>query len=80
MKKQDVYTLVALISLTIITAILSTQFEKAKLISVLVLILSAFKFLLVSFGFMELRKANVAWKVLDVVFLIFFVTIIGIAL
>lgn len=80
MKKRDIYTLTALIILTIVTAILSTQFKSAKFISVFILILSAFKFLLVSFGFMELSKANVAWKTIIVVFLVFFVSIISISL
>ena len=80
MRKRDIYTLLALITLTIITAILSTQFEQAKPISITILVLSAFKFLLVSFGFMELRKANPFWKVLIGLYLFVFVLVVGIAL
>jgi predicted membrane channel-forming protein YqfA (hemolysin III family) len=78
MQKKDIYTLVALIGLTILTAVFSTQFSSLKYVSAIILILSAFKFLLVSFNFMELKKANTAWKAIIIIYLIIFVTIISV--
>jgi len=76
MQKKDIYTLVSLIGLTILTAIFSTQFSSLKYVSAIILILSAFKFLLVSFNFMELKKANAAWKAVVIIYLVIFISIV----
>ena len=78
MQKKDIYTLAALIGLTTLTAIFSTQFSSLKYVSAIILILSAFKFLLVGFNFMELKKANTVWKAVVIIYLVIFVTIISI--
>jgi len=80
MKKKDIYTLVLLIILTITTAVFSTQFSELKYVAAIILGLSAIKFMLVAFQFMELKKANPFWKFLIVIYLILFVTIVSIIL
>jgi heme/copper-type cytochrome/quinol oxidase subunit 4 len=64
MKKKDIYTLVLLILLTLITAIISVNYNNFKIIPIIILGLGGVKFLLVSFQFMELKKANSFWKIL----------------
>lgn len=63
MKKSLLYTFLVLIALTIITAFYSQNITSVSKISFLVILgIFAIKFLLVAFQFMELRKANVMWK------------------
>lgn len=78
MKKKDIYTLLALVGLTVLTAIFSTQFGNLKYVSLIILTLSAIKFLLVSFNFMELKKAHSFWKAIILIYLIIFVMIISV--
>ena len=78
MQKKDIYNLVALIGLTILTAFFATQMNGLKYVSIIILVLSAFKFILVSFNFMELKKAHTAWKAIVIVYLLFFVSVISI--
>jgi len=80
MQKKDIYNLVALIGLTILTALFSTQFSSLKYVSIIILVLSAFKFILVSFNFMELKKAHVFWKVIMIVYLLLFTITISLIL
>lgn len=80
MRKKDFYTLILLILLTIITAIISVNYNNFKFVSILVLAVSGIKFLAVSFQFMELKKANAFWKFLIPTFLIIFIGIISILL
>ena len=80
MQKKDIYNLVALIGLTILTALFSTQFSSLKYVSIIILVLSAFKFILVSFNFMELKKAHAFWKTILIIYLIIFVSVISIIL
>jgi len=78
MQKKDIYTLLGLITLTITTAIFSTQFNSLKYVSIIILVLSIFKFLLVTFNFMELKKANSFWKAIIIVYLTIFLIVISI--
>jgi hypothetical protein len=78
MKKQFIYTLVALIILTSISALVAQSGMSQR--GIVVLTLSVIKFLLVAFQFMELYKANTFWKVLLSLYLLIFVLIIGFAL
>jgi len=78
MKKKDIYTLIALITLTILTALISNKFEQPKSLLILVLFLSILKFILVTFGFMELKKANPFWKIIVITYLLVFGVIISI--
>ena len=67
MKKTYNYTWIALIVLTVASALI-TNFEMAYAV-VFILFLAFLKFIGVAYNFMELNKANVFWKVLLVVFL-----------
>lgn len=63
MKNQFFITYFSLIILTITTALLSDFGSISPFIVALVMVISAVKFLLVAFQFMELKKANPFWKV-----------------
>ena len=76
MKRADIYTLLLLISLTIITAIISVNYNSLRSVSVAILGLSSVKFLAVSFQFMELKKAHIFWRILISTFLILNLSII----
>lgn len=80
MKKKDIYTLGLLIILTITTAIFSTRFSELKSVVAIILGLSAIKFMLVAFQFMEMKKANTFWKFLIVIYLVLYVTIVSVSL
>ena len=76
MKKENIFTYIVLIVLTVFTAFFSNFFSGLKIVSILILILSIFKFLLISFNFMELKKAHPFWKVLLITYLSVFTVII----
>lgn len=78
MKKKDIYTLGLLIALTLLTAFFSKNYEGANYITTVILGLSIIKFLLISFQFMELKKANVFWKILLIGYLTIFFIIVNI--
>ena len=78
MAKKDIYTLAGLIILTIVTALFSTTFNSIKYVSLIILILSIIKFLLIAFQFMELKKAHSFWKSIVLIYVTLFVVIIGI--
>jgi len=80
MKNKNSYTLILLIVLTIITGLVSENFPELKIVNTLIMVLSGFKFILVAFQFMELKKANVFWKALLLSFLVLFVSVILIVL
>ncbi len=61
-QKSFLYVLLVLILLTVLSAIVSNS-EIAKTMEI-IMVLSAFKFLIVAFYFMELRHAHVLWKAL----------------
>ncbi|MFV8270051.1 cytochrome C oxidase subunit IV family protein [Flavobacterium sp. GT2N3] len=63
MKKTLFITYGLLILLTVSTALISNTMTVSRLTIILIMGLSVFKFLLVSFKFMELNKANAFWKV-----------------
>ncbi|WP_431135187.1 cytochrome C oxidase subunit IV family protein [Psychroserpens mesophilus] len=65
-------TWIALIVLTIVSALVSKL--NSNYIMLIILILSSLKFLGIAFQFMELKKAHVFWKTTIVSFLIVFVT------
>ena len=62
MKKSLLVTYGVLIVLTITTALISNASSFSTVAVALIMGLSAIKFLLVAFQFMELKKANSAWK------------------
>ncbi|CAM3872804.1 cytochrome C oxidase subunit IV family protein [Flavobacterium sinopsychrotolerans] len=63
MKKTLFITYGLLIVLTASTALISNTMSVSGFAIVLIMGLSVLKFLLVSFEFMELKKANSFWKV-----------------
>lgn len=63
MKKTLFITYGLLIVLTASTALISNTMSVSSITIVLIMGLSVLKFLLVSFEFMELKKANSFWKV-----------------
>lgn len=63
MKKSLLFTYGILIFLTITTALVATSNEVSTLAVSLIMGLSAIKFILVAFQFMELKKGNSFWKV-----------------
>jgi hypothetical protein len=76
MKKQLTKVYIALIILTVLTAILSNN-NTSKIVTIAILLISSVKFLVVAFQFMELKKANTAWKVSLSLFLFVLVGIIA---
>ena len=80
MEKKDIYTYFALLVLTAITAYFANNYYGIKIFSILILVLSGIKFLLVAFNFMELKKAHPFWKVLIISFLSIFIIIISMLL
>lgn len=74
MTKQNIITWVLLMILTVIAGLVSSA--NSVYIIPLILLLAVLKFMGVAFNFMELKKANVFWKVIVVCFLILFVGII----
>lgn len=78
MTKQNIITWVLLMILTVIAGLVSSA--NSVYIIPLILLLAVLKFMGVAFNFMELKKANVFWKVIVVGFLSLFVGIIFIAL
>lgn len=63
MKKTLFIAYGLLILLTASTALISNSMSVSRLTIILIIGLSVLKFLLVSFKFMELKKANAFWKV-----------------
>jgi heme/copper-type cytochrome/quinol oxidase subunit 4 len=63
MKKSLISIYVLLLLLTIATAWIANLFTISAFVVPLVMVLAAFKFLLVAFQFMELKKANSFWKI-----------------
>lgn len=63
MKLSKEYTFIALLTLTLISSIVTMKTTNGKTnVYFLLLTLWAIKFILVAFEFMELRKANIFWK------------------
>lgn len=80
MKDKNTIVLISLFVLTIGTAVASKFGSPLSWIVMVILGLSAIKFLLVAFQFMELKKAHKAWKILLVGYLIAFVGIVSLVL
>jgi len=76
MGRNNIYTLVLLFALTLATAVISRQMDMAAIGVIFIVGLSAIKFLLVAFNFMELKKAHVFWKILLLSYLTVYVAVI----
>jgi hypothetical protein len=78
MKKSLILIYVLLLLLTIVTAWIANLYTISAFVVPLLMVLAAFKFLLVAFQFMELKKANSFWKISLIVTLgLLIVVIIG---
>ena len=74
MTKQNMITWVLLMILTVIAGLVSCA--NSVYVIPLILLLAVLKFMGVTFNFMELKKANLFWKLIVVGFLMLFVGII----
>ena len=80
MKLTHQNTLVFLYALTVLTALASKFYYGLSFFVTLILGLSAVKFMLVAFQFMEMKKANGFWKFLIMFYLVVFVGAISVIL
>jgi hypothetical protein len=63
MKKSLILIFVLLLIATIATSCIANCFILREIMVALIMALAAFKFLLVAFHFMELKKAHSFWKI-----------------
>ncbi len=80
MKLTHQKALVLLYILTIVSALISKFYYGWKAFVTVILVLSAIKFMLVAFQFMEMKKANSFWKFMIIFYLVIFVATITIIL
>ncbi len=80
MKLTQKNTIIFLYILTLLTALFSNYAYGWSFFVTIILGLSAIKFMLVAFEFMEMKKAHAAWQFLIVFYLILFVGIISVIL
>jgi len=76
MKKNLILVFILLLLLTITTACISGLNAFSGVVGILILIFATFKFLLVAFHFMELKKAHSFWKISLMLTLLLFVIVI----
>ncbi|MGG7035143.1 MAG: cytochrome C oxidase subunit IV family protein [Flavobacterium sp.] len=74
MKKTLNLSFGLLILLTFITALISNTSKFTEFAIGLIMAISAIKFILVSFQFMELKKANIFWKI-SLLFILVLITL-----
>ena len=63
MKNSLILIYVLLLIITVLTSCVFGVFEVSTFVIVLIMAFAAFKFLLVAFQFMELKKAHSFWKI-----------------
>ena len=63
MKKSLILIYGLLLIITITTAVVANSFPISAIVATLIMVLAAFKFTLVAFHFMELKKAHSFWKI-----------------
>ena len=80
MKLTHQNTLVLLYILTLTTALVSKFYYGLSFFATLILGVSAIKFMLVAFQFMEMKKAHGFWKFLIIFYLVVFVGAVSIIL
>lgn len=78
--RKNIYTIGLLLLLTLMTAIVSMYYGLKSWATMTILAVSAIKFLLVAFQFMELKRAHTLWKVLTVGYLFIVILIVSIVL
>lgn len=78
MKKSLILIYILLLIITITTSCVSSSFGVSAFVTSLIMGLAVFKFLLVAFQFMELKKAHSFWKISLIITLgLLFVLLIG---
>jgi len=80
MKLTHKKTLILLYILTTVSALVSAYLYGWKFFVFTILGLSAIKFMLVAFDFMEMKKAHGFWKFFIIFYLIIFVTVVSLIL
>ncbi len=80
MKLTHKTTLILLYILTTVSALVSAYLYGWKFFVFTILGLSAIKFMLVAFDFMEMKKAHVFWKFFIVFYLVVFITVVSLIL
>ena len=78
MNKQNIITWILLLILTVIAGLVSGT--SLTYVIPLILLLAVLKFIGVAFNFMEMKKANVFWKVLLIGYLVVFCGIVLVVL
>lgn len=76
MKKTLILIFVLLIALTIATALVAGLSTASGVVGALIMIFAAFKFSLVAFQFMELKKAHSFWKISLMLTVVLFMVLI----
>lgn len=81
MKNKNQIAIIALLGLTILSALIS-QFTTLNLnwLSFTILGLSAIKFAIVAFQFMEMKKAHTVWKAIIIGYLLLFIGVVTLIL
>lgn len=74
MTKQNIITWIILLVLTVIAGLVSST--SLTYVIPLILFLAALKFIGVAYNFMEMKKANVFWKILLVGYLVIFCVVV----
>ena len=74
MTKQNIITWILLLVLTVIAGLVSST--SLTYVIPLILLLAVLKFIGVAFNFMEMKKANVFWKILLISYLVVFCGIV----
>jgi len=74
MTKQNIITWILLLVLTVIAGLVSST--SLTYVIPLILLLAVLKFIGVAFNFMEMKKANVFWKIILVSYLVIFCGIV----
>jgi len=74
MTKQHIFTWIILLVLTVISGLVSNV--ALTYVIPIIMILAVLKFMGVAFNFMEMKKANVFWKILIVGYLVVFCGIV----
>lgn len=80
MKLTHEKIIITLYIITLITAISSRTINGWYFAAMLIVILSAIKFFLVFFQFMDMKHANSFWKTMIIIFLVAFTGAVGIIL
>ena len=74
MSKSNIITWIILLILTVVAGLISNS--AIRYLVPIILIFAVLKFIGVAFNFMEMNKANIAWKIILIGYLCVFITLI----